>query len=469
MIHNSNFAYDFEGSKKINSFRLMFIFFFSVGFILQSKTANLVQTISILLSILLLILNFSLQKVIVSRELQNPNYSKILLFSDLTSLLMINLGLLMKLEAGPLPILLQPGLFSCYFLLIGYSIYLFSKKTTIFLGVFSIFSILLTSTTAYLLSNGISETALIDRDNSKIILSIEINKVLLIAFFTFIASTFLDVLDYYKEKNLESEKEKADFENQLDLKKETVTNSAREISESITFIRQFVEDLNSTIQGQNSLTDNALNSLKITETTINESADMVKDQFKRIIAINDKSETLEKELADVNNTMISISGNLNESLVSQNEVSKSVEALVSSLTEINSSFLKVSEVNTIMSEIADRTNLLALNASIEAARAGVQGKGFAVVANEVGKLAESSSQNAETIHKIIFQSGKFIQNSKKSAEESTQKVLQLRDEFKELQETIGYFGIGYSVTKRSKYGYDNFSTGSKKHQRVHWK
>jgi len=59
------------------------------------------------------------------------------------------------------------------------------------------------------------------------------------------------------------------------------------------------------------------------------------------------------------------------------------------------SFQSVSEVTNIMTDIADRTNLLSLNASIEAARAGEHGKGFAVVAQEVSKLADNSIENAK--------------------------------------------------------------------------
>jgi methyl-accepting chemotaxis protein len=64
---------------------------------------------------------------------------------------------------------------------------------------------------------------------------------------------------------------------------------------------------------------------------------------------------------------------------------------------------KINQITQVISQIANRTHILSLNAAIEAARAGEHGKGFVVVAQEVGKLAESSAQNAKQITDIVEQ------------------------------------------------------------------
>ena len=73
---------------------------------------------------------------------------------------------------------------------------------------------------------------------------------------------------------------------------------------------------------------------------------------------------------------------------------------------------KINQITQVIAQIANRTHILSLNAAIEAARAGEHGKGFVVVAQEVGKLAESSAQNAKQITDIVEQASNDAQQGK---------------------------------------------------------
>jgi methyl-accepting chemotaxis protein len=92
----------------------------------------------------------------------------------------------------------------------------------------------------------------------------------------------------------------------------------------------------------------------------------------------------------------------------------------------------VADAVTTINDISDHVNLLSLNASIEAARAGQSGRGFAVVADEVGKLAEQTQQNSKSINDLVARTVEELDDSGEAlskATESARKVLSMASEF----------------------------------------
>ena len=134
---------------------------------------------------------------------------------------------------------------------------------------------------------------------------------------------------------------------------------------------------------------------------------------------------------------------VDDSIIGMGEIKKQMETIAESIMKLSEQSLAIGDITSAVNDLAEQSNLLSVNASIEAAKAGELGRGFAVVAQEVKALAEQSKQATTQIRTILNDVQKATakavltaEQGGKAVEMGMKQVLQSGDSIKTLSESI---------------------------------
>jgi methyl-accepting chemotaxis protein len=197
-----------------------------------------------------------------------------------------------------------------------------------------------------------------------------------------------------------------------------------------------IDKMRETLTGVKAAADKiAASSEQIRHSTVELSSNIA-DEAERSAQISASSTEMSQSTMDIARNVASMAASTSDTLkITQEgvdvvlktvnevrEIEKAVTDLSLVLTSLGDKSREIGEIINVINDIADQTNLLALNAAIEAARAGEQGRGFAVVADEVRKLAEKTSKATTEIGQKISAIQRETEKAAASMLKSTERV-----------------------------------------------
>ena len=236
----------------------------------------------------------------------------------------------------------------------------------------------------------------------------------------------------------------------------SVADNAEAVARRVSDISSAVAEMTASIQ---EMDQNLLNLATVVEQAVANTQEMsasIVQVAGNAERVRSESNITDQQVREGRNEVLALSKGMGS-------ISDTVADVVSEMQSLDHASRQIGEILGLIEEIADQTNLLALNAAIEAARAGEHGRGFAVVADEVRKLAENSASSTKQIGSLVTdiqrrtsavlertaRANNLVQNNAESARNVNQMIESISSRVTEVAQLVSEISIATTEQARA--------------------